>query len=49
MRELSARISRPHQFIGKMESGERRLDIFEYVQYCDALGIDPSIVLELIC
>ena len=39
MRELGARLERPHQFVGKVENGERRLDVYEYVQYCQALGV----------
>jgi transcriptional regulator with XRE-family HTH domain len=48
MRVLSARIDCPHQFIGKVESGERRLDVYEYVQYCDALNLDPCIGIGLL-
>lgn len=42
MRDLGELISEPHSFIGKVESGERRLDVFEYVQYCAALSINPE-------
>lgn len=42
MRDLAELIDEPHQFIGKIESCERRLDIYEYFQYCQALNIDPS-------
>lgn len=41
MRDLGVLIDEPHQFIGKIESAERRLDIYEYVEYCKALNIDP--------
>jgi len=41
MRDLAELIDEPHQFIGKVETGERRLDIYEYTQYCKALKIDP--------
>jgi len=27
--------------VGKIETGERRLDVFEYCQYCEALGLNP--------
>ena len=42
MRELGKLIGRPHQFIGKVESAERRLDVYEYVQYCSALNVNPE-------
>jgi hypothetical protein len=48
MRELGEIISEPHSLIGKIESGERRLDVFEYVQYCEALSLDPGEGLKLL-
>lgn len=42
MRALAERLGRPHSFVQKVESFERRLDVFEYVTYCNALGVDPS-------
>ena len=48
MRELGALIDKPHQFIGKVESGERRLDVYEYVQYCLALNVAPEKGLALL-
>ncbi len=40
MRDLAQKLNTNHQFIGKVELGERRLDVVEYVAYCQALGID---------
>lgn len=48
MRALAERMEKPHSFIQKVEQGERRLDVVEYVWYCHTLGIDPQIGLELI-
>jgi transcriptional regulator with XRE-family HTH domain len=28
-------------FISKVERGERRIDVVEFVEICDALGVDP--------
>jgi transcriptional regulator with XRE-family HTH domain len=33
-------------FISKVERGERRLDIVEFVEVCEALGVDPKIAFE---
>lgn len=41
MRETGERIGVIHSWIGKVELGERRLDVVEYVRYCEALGADP--------
>ena len=41
MRELAKKLNVSFQTISKIENGERRLDVVEYVSYCQALGIDP--------
>lgn len=41
MRTLSQIIKTPHSFIGKVENQERRLDVIEFIRYCQALEIDP--------
>lgn len=42
MRALAERMGKPHSYIQKVEQGERRLDIVEYVWYCQALQISPQ-------
>lgn len=41
-RDLAQRLRRPHTWIGKVETGERRLDIGEFVELARALGEDPE-------
>ncbi len=36
----------PHSFVGKIESAERQLDVYEHVDYCEALGVIPRFVLK---
>lgn len=38
--ELAARLSRPQSFVSKIERGERRLDVVEFFEVAQALGID---------
>jgi transcriptional regulator with XRE-family HTH domain len=38
--ELAARLSRPQSFISKIERGERRLDVVEFFEVAQALGIN---------
>jgi len=48
MRELATKMKTPHSFIGKVEQGERRLDVVEYIRYCKALEVSPVEGLELL-
>ncbi len=46
MRDLAERLEVPHSFVGKVEQGERRLDVVEYIQYCEALNVSPLIGIQ---
>lgn len=48
MRILAQRLQRPHSYVQRVEEGDRRLDVVEFVWYCHALGIDPKQGLDLI-
>jgi transcriptional regulator with XRE-family HTH domain len=48
MRALAEVIGTPHSFIGKMEQQGRRLDVGEFVYYCQAMRQDPIKVLQAI-
>ena len=37
-----------HFFIGKVETGDRRLDILEFILYCQALELSAETVLQQI-
>ena len=41
-RSLAARLNRPQSFVAKYESGERRIDVVEYLEIAKAVGFDPS-------
>ena len=38
---LAESLSNTQTFISKVERGERRIDVVEFVEICDALGVDP--------
>ncbi len=40
--ELADRINNTQTFISKVERGERRLDLVETIEICEALAISPS-------
>lgn len=44
--ELAKRLRRPQSFVSKYESAERRLDVVEFSEICDALGLDPAKILS---
>jgi len=37
--QLAKLLGRPQSFVSKIESGERRLDVIEFVEVCQALGL----------
>lgn len=41
-RDLAHRLRRPHSFIGRLEAGERRLDVVEFIEMARALDADPA-------
>jgi transcriptional regulator with XRE-family HTH domain len=47
-RELAVKLDRAHSFIGKIESGERQLDVLEFCELAEALDADPIDLLKRI-
>ena len=41
-RDLAARLRRPHSFIGRIEAGERRVDVIEFIEIARVMGLDPK-------
>jgi transcriptional regulator with XRE-family HTH domain len=48
VRDLAVLIDEPFQFISKVETGQRRLTVHEYVQYCEALDLNPIDGIKLL-
>ncbi len=46
MRDLAKELNVHHSWIGRVELGERRLDVMEFFRYCIALEVDPHDGLE---
>jgi transcriptional regulator with XRE-family HTH domain len=40
--EVATRLSKPQSFVAKYEGGERRLDVIEFMEICEALKVDPN-------
>ncbi len=44
--QLAERLGRPQSFISKYESGERRLDVAEFIEICRALDVSATKLLK---
>ncbi|ECF7065216.1 XRE family transcriptional regulator [Salmonella enterica subsp. enterica] len=44
--EVASAFGKPQSFIAKVESGERRLDVVEFVRYCRLVNIEPVSILD---
>lgn len=42
MRDLQAISGKPHSYFGKIEQAKRGLDVLEFLELCDWLGIDAT-------
>lgn len=44
--ELANRLDRPQSYIAKVETGERRLDVVEFIEWSTLLGVGAEITLK---
>jgi len=47
-RQLAEKLQTVHSLVGKVEKGERGLDVIEFFKYCNALNANPNELLNLI-
>ena len=47
-KRLADKLGVHHSMIGKIEIGDRRLEVLEFINYCQALEINPCEVLKQI-
>lgn len=45
-RALASKLGREHSFVARVEQGERRLDVVEFLWVCRACGADPVMLIE---
>lgn len=48
IRSLADRLGVSHSIVGKIEDGSRKLEVFEFARYCQALEVDPHAGLDVI-
>jgi cytoskeletal protein RodZ len=47
LRNVSQILGRHHSIVGKMEQNRRKIEVLEFLQYCDVLGADPHEGLQI--
>lgn len=45
-KEIAKRLKRPQSFISAYESGDRKIDVLEFIRIAKAVGIEPSELLR---
>lgn len=40
--ELADRLNRPQSYVAKVETGERRLDVVEFIEWAEGIGRSPA-------
>jgi transcriptional regulator with XRE-family HTH domain len=46
--QVADRLKKPQSFVAKVEAGERRLDLIEFLQFTRALGADPARIVRAV-
>lgn len=46
--DLADRLGKPQSFVSKVERGERRLDLVEFLIMARAVGADPKAILDAV-
>ncbi|MEE3627826.1 helix-turn-helix transcriptional regulator [Nitrospirillum sp. BR 11752] len=44
--DVAARMGTDQSQVSKLERGERRVDVIDYVRYCRAVGLAPGVLLD---
>lgn len=43
--ELALKLGKPQSFVSKFENGERRIDVIEFLDICEAIGVSAAELL----
>ncbi len=45
-RQLTAKVRRPQWWVARIETGSRRIDVAEFIEWCMGCGVAPHAVLR---
>ena len=48
LRAVAEAMGRHHSVLGKMEQDRRKIEIVEFIEYCQAIGADPHEGVDLL-
>lgn len=44
--EVASKLKRPQSYVSKCEQGERRVDVAEFLEFCEVYGVDAGDFLK---
>lgn len=44
--DVAQRLGKPQSYVAKIESGERKIDMVEALDYCAVTGAEPSVLIK---
>ena len=47
--DVAEALGRPQSYVAKIESGERKADFVEVLELCNAVGLNPKVLLKRLC
>lgn len=46
--QVAEKLAKPQSYIAKVEGADRKLDVMEFVELCEAIYLDPSEFIKLL-
>ena len=44
--DVAALLGVPQSYVAKVESGERKISFIEVLDFCNAIGLDPQVLID---
>ncbi len=46
--QLADKLEKPQSYIAKIEKYERKLDVMEFIEFCEALNVDTADMVDIL-